>query len=112
MGIKSSNAGTYYTMEDTSPNVSREDGYNELMNAVMLTAANDLLEAMLMEQRGIKFNKFVILRTPTMGECNNIPKYANINKVMPGQKFTFPKYYKEDILKRFAKAKEDNPYDN
>lgn len=109
-GIRTSEAATCYLLEEN--NVSFEDGFNELMNAVVETAAEDLLKAMVAEQPGVKFSKVVILKTPTMGECNDIPTYANTGKIMPGRKFVFPDYYKEDILKKFARFKEVNPYDN
>lgn len=84
-----------------------------LMNAVIERSINDLLCCMLQENG--KTTNAVILETPIMRECNDIPTYPRNDKkrgikkgdIKPGKIYKFPEHYKEEIIKKYRALRKE-----
>ena len=110
-GGKGMKNNMYYTQEG-SDNSEVVNDYEPLMQRIIEMASHDLLEEM--AQENALCSKVVILSTPKMGICNDIPKDKH-GKPLKGKEFEFPKHYKQMIMKKFKKLKGEeyiDEYDN
>ena len=97
---------SFITLEGITSNTSDGPERN-LMNAIIERAINDLLCCMLQENR--QTNSAVILKTPIMQDCNDIPTYPRDDKkrgikkgdIKPGKYYEFSENYKEEIIRKY-----------